>query len=103
MPTEDRNKPAQVDLGGGFEKDRKIVGDLARHQLKYSMAGLVVGVICIVGGIVLLALGVSGQVTWTTEVPGAKSVLKDAAPGVVLIVVGFLVVFVTRFSVKAGK
>ncbi len=75
-----------------------------QFQLVYSLAGLVLGLVCIVGGIILFLNGVTGSTSWTAKILGAESNLSDAAPGAVLFVVGLFVVFVTRYAVKAkGK
>ena len=54
-------------------------------------------------GIVLFFLGITGAVSWTAKVLGAESQLVDAAPGVVLFVVGLFVVLVTRYDVKTTQ
>jgi hypothetical protein len=52
-------------------------------------------------GILLFLRGVTGSASWTAKLIGAESKLSDAAPGVVLFVVGGLIVFVTRFRIMA--
>ena len=69
-------------------------------QFYYSMAGLVLGLLCIIGGIVLFVLGINGSITWITKLSEVESSLYDAAPGAVLFIVGVLVVWITRFIVK---
>jgi len=77
---------------------------IARMQLVYSIAGLVLGLASIVGGIVLFFRGISGSSSWIAEAFGFKSTLSDAAPGTVLFVVGIFVVVVTRFDIRiVGK
>jgi len=74
-----------------------------RLEFMYALAGLIVVLICILGGIVLFLLGVTGSMSWTLEMLGAKSNLLDAAPGAVLFVVGLFLARVTRFDVKVSK
>jgi hypothetical protein len=69
-------------------------------QLIYSLGGLILGLACIIGGIVLFLHGVTGSTSWTTEIIGLESELSDAAPGTVLFIVGLFLVFVTRYVVK---
>ena len=76
---------------------------LSKHQLIYSIAGLVVGLACIIGGIILLLHNVLGSTDWTVNMLGAKSVLKKAAPGTLLFVAGLLIVYVTRYVLKIKK
>jgi len=84
-------------------RERHFWGRLAVLQLIYSLAGLVFGLACIVGGILLFFHGVSGSSSWIGEVIGVQSKLSDAAPGTVLFVVGLAVVWLTRFAVRVRR
>ncbi len=84
-------------------RERHFWGRLAVLQLIYSLAGLVFGLACIVGGILLFFHGVTGSSSWVGEFIGAQSKLSDAAPGTVLFVVGLAVVWLTRFSVRVRQ
>jgi len=84
-------------------RERHFWGRLAMLQLIYSLAGLVLGLACIVGGILLFFHGVAGSSSWVGEVIGVKSRLSDAAPGTVLFVVGLAVVWLTRFAVRVKQ
>ena|SRR5437867_12758959 len=76
---------------------------LAKYQLVYSLAGLVLGLVCIIGGCILFFGGISGSTTWTAKIMGAESTISDAAPGAVLFVVGLFLVVVTRFQFTHKK
>ncbi len=84
-------------------RERHFWGRLAVLQLIYSLAGLVFGLACIVGGILLFFHGVSGSSSWIGEAIGVQSKLSDAAPGTVLFVVGLAVVWLTRFAVRVRR
>ncbi len=84
-------------------RERHFWGRLAVLQLIYSLAGLVFGLACVVGGIVLFFHGVAGSSSWVGEFIGVQSKLSDAAPGTVLFVVGLVVVWLTRFSVRVRQ
>lgn len=84
-------------------KDPHTYQEFARLHLTYSLSGLVLGLACVIGGIVLCLHSVVGSTSWTAKFVGAESNISDATPGVVLFVVGLFVVWVTRFSVKAEK
>ena len=75
------------------------VEELSKHQLVYSVAGLVLGIICIIGGIILFLNGVVGSASWTAKILGAESEISDAAPGAILFIVGLFVVIVTRYKI----
>ncbi|MBI5401497.1 hypothetical protein HZB05_01570 [Candidatus Wolfebacteria bacterium] len=73
-------------------------------QLIYSLTGLVLGLICVIGGIILILHGIAGPTTsWTTKFLGFESNFSDATPGVILFIVGFLFVLATKFDIKANK
>lgn len=84
-------------------RERHFWGRLAVLQLIYSLAGLVFGLACIVGGILLFFHGVTGSSSWVGEFIGVQSKLSDAAPGTVLFVVGLAVVWLTRFAVRVRQ
>jgi len=84
-------------------RERHFWGRLAVLQLIYSLAGLVFGLACIVGGILLFFHGVAGSSSWVGEFIGVQSRLSDAAPGTVLFVVGLAVVWLTRFTVRVKQ
>ena len=78
-------------------------GRLAMLQLIYSLAGLLLGLACIIGGILLFFHGVAGSSSWVGQFIGVQSKLSDAAPGTVLFVVGLAVVWLTRFAVRVRQ
>lgn len=72
-------------------------------QIIYSMTGLVLGLTCIVGGIILFLHGVAGPASgWTVKFLGLESNISDAAPGVILFVVGFFIVLITKFDISSA-
>lgn len=79
------------------------VEKLSSHQLVYSIAGLVLGVICVLGGIALFLNGIAGNTNWTAEILGAESNLSDTAPGAILFIVGLFVVLITRYKMHIHK
>jgi hypothetical protein len=83
--------------------DKTTLKKVPLYELIYSILGLLLGLACIVGGILLFFHGVTGSASWTAKFIGAESKLSDAAPGVVLFVVGGLIVFVTRFRFIAHR
>lgn len=79
------------------------VEKLSKHHLIYSILGLVLGLVCVIGGVVLFLAGVTGKMSWTAKFLGASSQILDAAPGAVLFIVGLFVVFVTRYKVISKR
>jgi hypothetical protein len=74
-----------------------------KFQIIYSLAGLTLGLICIVGGILLFIRGIVGSSSWTAKIVGAESNISDAAPGVILFIVGLFIILVTKYSVKVRR
>jgi hypothetical protein len=72
-------------------------------RARYSMAGLILGLVCIIGGTILGYGGVAGKTKWTAKAFGFESTLTDAPPGVILFVVGIFVVLATRPRPVKGK
>ena len=76
--------------------------DIELHRLglklkfAYSVIGLILGLACILTGAVLGLAGVSGHTTFTASMLGLSTNLNDAAPGVVVFVVGIFMVLITR-------
>jgi hypothetical protein len=104
-----KDKPVKI-VRGVYTKDHltvpKSLNDpvtwqkFGRFQLSYSRWGLGVALVCIIGGIILALLGVTGSVSWTAKAFGVQSKLSDAAPGVVLFLVGLFIIWATRFSIE---
>ena len=66
----------------------------------YSLVGLLVGLACMFLGSFLGYSGVQGHTAFTGKVLGLSANLNDAAPGVILFVVGLFAIFITKFSVR---
>lgn len=79
-------------------------GDFLTHVTRleyiYSILGLVLGLSTIIGGVILGLHGVTGSTSWTAKVLGLESKVNDAAPGVVLFIVGVFLVFITRPKIR---
>lgn len=71
---------------------------LAKYEFIYSVIGLVLGLVCVLGGIALFLNGIVGSTSWTAKFLGAESTITDAAPGVVLFIVGLYFVLITRYK-----
>jgi len=84
-------------------QDVKTYRLLSLYQFVYSLCGLVLGLACVIGGVLLFLNGVAGAASWTAQILGAESQISDAAPGAILFVVGLFVVLVTRFTVRVQK
>ncbi|SRR6266542_4182427 len=79
---------------------RDIIIEAVKREYLYAMLGLILGVLAIIGGIVLGLNGVAGSTSWTASVLGLSSQVNDAAPGVVLFIIGLFMVWVTKPKVR---
>ncbi len=83
-------------------EDRELWRKAVKFQFIYSIAGLILGLACVIGGIILFLHGITGPLAnWTTTLLGIN--ISDAAPGAILFVVGLLFVWITRFSVTTSQ
>ena len=79
---------------------KEILLEAVRGEYRYAMLGFILGLASIIGGVILGLHGVSGSTSWTAEAFGLKSELNDAAPGVVLFIVGVFMILLTRPRIK---
>ncbi len=90
-------------LGGGVEVpsdqvDKDFWRLVLLYQFLYSLAGLIAGLACVIGGMVLFLNGIEGGGSWTADVFGVK--ITDAAPGIVLFILGVVLSNITAFTVR---
>lgn len=75
---------------------------VVRYQFAYSMVGLGFALICLVCGMILFLHGISPDSShWSADIFGFK--VNDAAPGIVLFLVGVAVAQFTRFDVSIKR
>lgn len=86
--------------GGDRSGTERLLALAISREYAYSMLGLVLGLACIIAGTILGLHGVAGSTSWTAKVLGLESNINDAAPGVVLFVVGVFYVWITRPKVR---
>lgn len=83
--------------------DQELLRQSMRYKFIYSMTGLFLGLVSMIGGIVLFLNGVAGSTSWTAKIIGNESTITDAAPGAILFIVGLFVIIVTRYKVKIDR
>jgi hypothetical protein len=79
---------------------KEIISDAIKNEYGYGKLGLILGMASIIGGIILCLNGVAGSTSWTAAFFGLQSKINDAAPGVVLFIVGLFFVLITKPKVK---
>jgi hypothetical protein len=78
----------------------RLLAEAIKGEYRYGMLGLILGITSIICGVVLCLNGVAGSTSWTARVLAMESKVNDAAPGVVLFIVGLFFVWVTKPKVK---
>lgn len=53
-----------------------------------------IGIFCIISGIVLVVMGINGSIDLSIELVGISTKLINASPGILLIIVGFIIILV---------
>jgi len=92
---------SSVNLSG--EHEPEVWRAVSRYEFWYSIAGLAFGVSAVALGALLLIRGIAGQSQWTIRMLGLESSLTDATPGAILLVIGALVVYFTRFNIRGSR
>ncbi|MCG8053270.1 MAG: hypothetical protein JAZ15_18900 [Candidatus Thiodiazotropha endolucinida] len=80
-------------------ENHDLLVELEKQRTKTVVAGTLIpqlsGLICVIGGVVLLLLGITGTTSILVESGDFKANLLNASPGVVLLLIGFLIIFVS--------
>ena len=96
-----KNKPPRVQREHdvkGEAIDKENLKHIADLQFKYSVVGLILWMASIILGCILLYVGITGESSFAANAVGMKTELNDAAPGTVLLIIGLLIIYVTRFN-----
>jgi hypothetical protein len=78
------------------------VGPAIKREYRYGTLGLISGLVAIIAGVVLIALGSSGSVDITLSSGSTSGRLVTSSLGVVLVLVGAFIVRATRPHVETG-
>ncbi len=73
---------------------------IIRYNFIYSLFGLVVGILCLFGGIILFLKGVTEKANWTIKILNIESNISETPVGLGLFIVGLIIIFITRFVTK---
>ena len=90
----------QITLQVQHSHSARLIGAAIWGEYIYGALGVILGLSCVLGGIILGLRGVTGSTSWTASVLGLESKISDAAPGVVLFIVGIFLVWITKPKVK---
>jgi C4-dicarboxylate transporter len=96
----DRSRPEAIVVDGASRSAGMIVAAAVKSEYQYAKLGLALGLASIIAGTILGLHGVTGATSWTAKVLGLESKINDAAPGVVLFIVGIFYVWITKPKIK---
>ncbi len=80
---------------------QKVQEKIVESEARNARAGRIVGFVVILLGVVLTLLGATGAVNIELGGAGLTAHVANAAPGVVLMLIGLFVVWRTNLSIKA--
>ncbi len=84
----------------GDSHSAKLLHAAVEEEYRYGRLGLGLGLSCIIAGVILGLNGVAGSTSWTAKLLALESEINDAAPGVLVFVVGIFMVWITKPKVK---
>lgn len=82
-----------------FSDTEKFWVRVTLYKLVYAISGLVMGITCIVVGVILVLSKLTGSTIETVS----RSDLISVTPWIVLFIIGFFVIVVTRYSKLSAK
>lgn len=97
---QDRTPEAEIPYSA---KPSHLWKKVALYQMIYSMTGLLIGLFCLISGMILFINGSLGTSSITAKIVGSEININDTAPGGILFAVGLLIVLITKFTIKAKK
>ncbi|ORV85550.1 hypothetical protein AWC11_01615 [Mycobacterium interjectum] len=77
---------------------RTILERILRHQIIYSLGGLLFGGLLLIGGVVLTVEGFTGQVSLQWHSGSSGLSITTGVVGVVIALLGVAVIWITRFK-----
>ena len=83
--------------------DPYLVRKFAHQHFVYSLLGLIIGLICVIFGIILIIGGYGASTNFVIKLLDAKAELSDAIPGTILFIIGIFFVLATRYNIKIHK
>lgn len=88
----------EIAYDNDFGIDSDLIKKVIQYQFIYSICGLIMGLLCTIGGIILLMKGISGSINLSSKTESMTHSITNASPGVILFFVGLYVVWATKFK-----
>ena len=74
-----------------------------KYEFIIALLSLISGYTMVLGGLVLICLGLNGNIEWIIEASDFQSRLLNASPGLVLALAGALLIWRSRMNIKVTK
>lgn len=65
--------------------------NVIKHEFIIILISLLGGILCLIGGITLAIFGFNGKIDWIVKTDNFRSRLINAAPGIILMLIGLFV------------
>lgn len=107
MPLKSGNKKPdkkyrQIEILNNSSDD--VIKKAIESQYRYSIIGYIVGVVIILLGAVLLVLKIFfPQNDISFKILSFSISTNNASPGIILFIIGLIIIYITRFSVKTKR
>ena len=74
-----------------------------KYEFIITLLSLISGVTMVIGGLVLIGLGLNGNIEWIIQASDFQSRLLNSSPGLVLALAGALLIWRSRMNIKVTK
>lgn len=74
-----------------------------KYEFIITLLSLISGFTMVIGGLVLIGLGLNGNIEWIIQASDFQSRLLNSSPGLVLALAGALLIWRSRMNVKVTK
>ena len=91
----------ELELDAGLPPE--IIATGIKAQRTYSVLGLVLGAIIVLGGVILIALGFTGSIDIGFHLGETSGHVVTGSLGIVLALIGGLAIWATRFKVTVTR
>jgi hypothetical protein len=93
-----QSRPSHINQksNGEISHAQRVILEAIKGEYSYGKRGQILGISSMIGGVILGLHGVAGSTSWTARLLVLESQINDAAPGVVLFIVGLFMVWATK-------
>lgn len=74
-----------------------------KYEFIITLLSLISGFTMVIGGLVLIGLGLNGNIEWIIQASDFQSRLLNSSPGLVLALAGALLIWRSRMNIKVTK